>query len=203
MLKTLTRISCVAAMLATPVFAEDTTAEGVVSDEKLAEDVLDMGQPVAEEGPALGQRYLKEEYGDWSLICIKSQAESDPCNLFQVLKDSSGGAVAEVSLFRIEQAGSQAVAGATIVAPLETLLTAGVSLSVDGAPGKRYNFSFCNQAGCVAQIGLTDGDIAAFKQGTEAKLSVRPHQAPNQVVEVTMSLKGFTAGFDVVDVVQQ
>lgn len=200
MLKTLSRISCVAALaaVATPLIAQETE-----SKDPLPEEVLDMGQPVGEEGPAIGQRYVKEQHGDWSLTCIKTEAEQDPCNLFQILKDSSGGPVAEVSLFRIEQQGSQTVAGATIVAPLETLLTSGVSLSVDGAPGKRYNFRYCSPAGCVAQIGLTDGDISAFKQGNEAKLTVRPHQAPNQVVDVPMSLKGFTAGFDAVDIVKQ
>ena len=112
--------------------------------------------------------------------------------------------MAEVSLFRIDQPGGQAVAGATIIVPLETLLPAALTISVDGAiPGKRYNYSFCNPLGCVAQIGLTQADIDAFKKGSEATLSLRPAPAPDQRIEMKLSLKGFTAGYDVVDVVKQ
>jgi invasion protein IalB len=57
--------------------------------------------------------------------------------------------------------------------------------------------------GCVAQIGLTQGDIDAFKKGQKAVLSLRPAPAPDQVVEMDLSLKGFTAGYNVVDVVKQ
>ena len=95
------------------------------------------------------------------------------------------------------------VAGATIIVPLETLLPAALTISVDGAPGKRYNYSFCNPLGCVAQIGLTQADIDTFKGGSEATLALRPAPAPDQLVEMKMSLKGFTAGYNVVDVVQQ
>ena len=104
---------------------------------------------------------------------------------------------------RREQQGGQAVAGATVIVPLETLLPAALTISIDGAPAKRYNYSFCNQLGCVAQIGLTQGDIDAFKKGKEATLSLRPAPAPEQVVEMKLSLSGFTAGYDVVDVVKQ
>ena len=88
-----------------------------------------------------------------------------------------------------------------MVVPLETLLPAQLTISIDGAPGKRYNYSFCNPIGCVAQIGLTEADIAAFKKGKIAQISLRPAPAPDQVVTLDMSLKGFTAGYNVVDVV--
>lgn len=160
---------------------------------------LDLGQPVAQ-GPKLGERYSKGKFGDWDLACIKTEAETDPCSLLQILKDDKGNAVAEVSLFRIEGDG-QAVAGATVIVPLETLLPAQLTIAVDNAPGKRYSYTLCNQIGCVAQIGLTAEDIAAFKKGTTATVSLVPAPAPDQVVALPMSLAGFTAGYDVVDVV--
>ena len=109
--------------------------------------------------------------------------------------------MAEISLFRLE-GGGQAVAGASVIVPLETLLPAQLTIAVDGAPGKRYNYSFCNPIGCVAQIGLTAEDVAAFKKGTEATVALVPAPAPDQVVKLKLSLKGFTAGYDTVDVVQ-
>ncbi len=160
---------------------------------------LDLGEPV-EQGPRIGERYLKENFSDWDLVCIKSETDTDPCSMLQILTDNTNNPVAEVSLFRLEN-GGQAVAGATVVVPLETLLTAQLTISVDGGTAKRYSYSFCNQIGCVAQIGLTQADVDAFKRGNEAVVSLRPAPAPDQIISLPMSLSGFTAAFDAVDVV--
>ncbi|WP_264213564.1 invasion associated locus B family protein [Leisingera thetidis] len=212
MLKSLTPITLAAVLAMTmPLAAQETTAEDTdgaetaeqaEQPETTADQLLDLGQPVSD-GPQLGARYSKEKHGDWDLACVKTESESDPCSLLQVLAGPQGNPIAEVSLFRIEQQGGQAVAGATVIVPLETLLPAALTISIDGAPAKRYNYSFCNQLGCVAQIGLTQGDIDALKKGKEAVLSLRPAPAPEQVVQMKLSLNGFTAGYDVVDVVQQ
>lgn len=189
----------VASLLAfsTSAMAQTTTA----TDEQApsTDSQLDLGQQVTE-GPQLGERYSKGQHGDWDLACIKTAGETDPCSLLQILKDDKGNSVAEVSMFRIE-GGGQAVAGATVIVPLETLLPAQLTITVDGAPGKRYNYTLCNEIGCVAQIGLTAEDIAAYKKGSTATVSLVPAPAPDQVVSLTMSLKGFTAGYDLVDVV--
>jgi len=42
-----------------------------------------------------------------------------------------------------------------------------------------------------------------MKKGAEATLSLRPAPAPDQVINMALSLTGFTAGFNVVDVVKQ
>lgn len=176
--------------------SDDTAAEA----SNTAEQQLDMGKP-ADGSPALGERYSKEKFGDWDLACIKTEAETDPCSLLQVMNDENGNPIAEISLFRIAN-GGQAAAGATVVVPLETLLPAQLTIAVDGGAGKRYNYSFCSPLGCVAQIGLTGEDVSAFKRGAAATLSLVPAPAPDQRVTVKMSLKGFTAGYDAVDVVE-
>jgi invasion protein IalB len=204
MIKSLTRIAF-ATLLATtaPLAAQEAQNAADGAGESTADQMLDLGQPVDDGTPQIGDRYLKEEFGDWDLACIKTETDEDPCSLLQILTDPNGNPMAEVSMFRISQEGGQAVAGATVIVPLETLLTTALTISVDGAPGKRYNYSFCNQLGCVAQIGFTQGDIDAFKKGTEAIFSLRPAPAPDQLIEMKLSLKGFTAGYDVVDVVSQ
>lgn len=185
---------------------DESEAEAPASDEAATEDdnQLDLGQPVTtgDGEPQLGDRYSKQKFGDWDLACIKTDTEKDPCSLLQVLRDDKGNSVAEISMFRISGKG-QAVAGASVVVPLETLLPAQLTITVDQGAGKRYNYSFCAELGCVAQIGLTQEDINAFKRGKVAKVALRPAPAPDQVVELKMSLNGFTAGFDAVDVVEQ
>ena len=160
---------------------------------------LNLGEPVGD-GPQVGERYLKEKFGDWDLACIKTGGDEDPCSMLQVLSDTQNNPTAEVSLFRLEGNG-QAVAGGTIVVPLETLLTAQVTIAVDGGNGKRYGYSFCNQLGCIAQVGFTQEDIDAFRAGSSATLTIVPAPAPDQLVELEMSLIGFTAAFDAVDIV--
>lgn len=198
----------VVAALSMPAFAQDTETETEAPQAEAeaprpvpsGAEALDLGQAVEAE-PKLGERYSKQKFGAWDLACIKTEAETDPCSLLQILKDESGNAVAEVSIFRIAN-GGQAAAGATIVVPLETLLPAQLTIAVDEGAGKRYNYSFCNPIGCVAQIGLTEEDIAAFKKGNGGKVSLVPAPAPDQVVSLNMSLVGFTAGYNVVDVVE-
>ncbi|MEK0163527.1 MULTISPECIES: invasion associated locus B family protein [unclassified Phaeobacter] len=214
MIKSLTPMTLAALMaLPLPLMAQETAgaaeteesqpaADATATEAPKADEVLDLGQPV-QDGPKLGQRYSKETHGDWDLACVKTEEETDPCSLLQIMSDDSGNPMAEFSLFRIDQEGSQAVAGATVIVPLETLLPAALTISIDGAPGKRYNYSFCSPMGCVAQIGLTETDIAAFKKGKIATLSLRPAPAPDQVINMELSLSGFTAGYNVVDVVKQ
>jgi invasion protein IalB len=91
-----------------------------------------------------------------------------------------------------------AVAGATFIAPLETLLPAGMTMQIDTSKPKAYPFTFCTQIGCVARLGFTDEEIAQMKKGANAVITIVPFVAPDQKVELTMSLKGFTAGLDAV-----
>ena len=193
MFRTLTLMST-AALLS---FSAPLTAQ---ESEETSPDVqLDLGQPVGE-GPKVGERYSKEKFGDWDLACINTGTDQDPCSMLQVLSDTQGNPTAEVSIFRLEGSG-QAVAGGTIIVPLETLLTAQVTVAVDGGNGKRYNFSFCNQLGCIAQVGFTQVDIDAFRAGNVATVTIVPAPAPEQRVQLEMSLTGFTAAYDAVDVV--
>ncbi|MDQ2088593.1 invasion associated locus B family protein [Marimonas arenosa] len=177
---------------------EATTAGEQDPQSEDAAAALNMGQEAAAEIP---QPYFREEHGDWKLQCYPVEEGDEPCQLYQLLKDEQGTDVAEVALFRLPE-GGQAVAGATVTVPLETLLTAQLTIAVDGAKGKRYPFSFCTPVGCYARIGFTAADIAAFKKGAKATVTLVPAPAPDQKVELDMSLNGFTAGFDAASVVE-
>jgi invasion protein IalB len=174
-----------------PTDAAEAPAEDAVGD-----DGLDMGQEV-QENPT----YIKEEYGDWQLKCFRSEAEEDPCQMYQLLREEGGNPVAEISLFKLPQ-GSQAAAGATIIVPLGTLLPEGLKISVDGGRPKSYDFSFCTMAGCFARIGLTSAEVEQFKAGASAFMEIVPAQAPDQTVEIEASLDGFTAAYGNVSTVQ-
>lgn len=141
-----------------------------------------------------GQIYLAAKFDDWEQRCVKDAQGKKGCQLYQLLKDPTGGPVAEVSFFTLPD-GGQAAAGATVVAPLETLLTANLRITIDQAPGKMYPFLFCNPNGCIAKVGFTADEFAAMQKGTTANLTIVPAAAPDKTVQIPVSLKGFSAGF--------
>lgn len=188
-----------AALLGGAVHAQEASGTETPTTEGTAPSAatgLDLGQPVGDE-TQVGQRYAKEAFGDWNLTCLKTNLENDPCSLLQMVNGPQDVPMAEFSLFPLPE-GQAAVAGANVIVPLETLLTEQLTISIDGAPAKRYSFSFCDPVGCVAQIGLTQADIDAMRQGTKATLRIVPAPAPDQVIRLDVSLSGFTAGFEAV-----
>ncbi|SIT79181.1 Invasion protein IalB, involved in pathogenesis [Yoonia rosea] len=158
-----------------------------------AEDNLALGEPL---GPQVGEPYEREVFGDWSLRCIKAEeGQQDPCNLYQLLTNDDGVAVAEFNLFPLPE-GRRAAAGATVVVPLETLLTEQLTIAVDGQNARIYPITFCNRAGCVARIGFTQAEVDQFKRGSVATVRLVPAVAPDTEVVLDVSLTGFTAGFE-------
>jgi invasion protein IalB len=150
----------------------------------------------ATDGP--GSQFVEASFGAaWEQRCIRTEDGSDPCQLYQLLKDAEGNSVAEISMFDLP-AGGEAVAGATIVAPLETLLTENIRLKVDDAAAKIYPFTWCSQIGCIARVGFTADEVAAFKRGAKATLTIVPVVAPDQKVDLNLDLSGFTAGYDAI-----
>ncbi len=167
--------------------------EGAVA----APEGLDQGR-VVEEDPS----YIKATYDDWQMKCFRTGTEEDLCQMYQLLTEEAGNPVAEFSLYRLPK-GAPVVAGATIAAPLGTLLTEEIKLSIDGGKAKSYAYSFCTMAGCFARIGLSQADVDALKRGVKAMLEIVPAQAPDQRVKIGVSLKGFTSAFDNASVLQQ
>jgi invasion protein IalB len=196
-------LALILALAAAPVVAQTTeeapAAEGEsVTADSPTGDNLSLGQEVgADDG--IGSTYVSANFEAWEQRCVRTETGVDPCQLYLLLKDKDGNSVAEFTMFNLP-AGSEgpAVAGATFIAPLETLLTAGMAMQIDGAKGKVYPFTFCTQIGCVARIGFTAEEVAQMKQGGNAVLTIVPFVAADQKVELTMSLKGFTAGLDAV-----
>jgi invasion protein IalB len=193
--------------LGTTAFAQDSATPAPAVDAPVADapvaDGLSMGTesgaPTTPAEGGVGSTYTEANFGTWEQRCVRTEDGADPCQLYHLLKDSDGNNVAEISIFGLP-AGQQAAAGATVIVPLETLLTADLEMAIDGAKARQYPFSWCSNIGCVARIGFTAAEVAGFKKGNVAKLTIVPVVAPDQKVELTVSLSGFTAGYDAVNV---
>ena len=170
-------------------------AAGAAMAQEAQTDGLSTGTAVTEEGEQIGSPYVADTFGDWEKRCVRAENGNDPCQMYQLIKDGNGGSVAEITVFPIPGEGDLP-AGATIITPLETLLTEAVTLSVDGGQARRYPFTFCTSQGCVSRIGLTEEDLTAFRAGNSIEVRIVPAAAPDQEVRVGVSLSGFTAAFD-------
>jgi invasion protein IalB len=176
---------------AAPVEGEAAPAEGAAVPDPNA---LNLGtEETPADGP--GTMYVEATHGDWEQRCFRTEDGSNPCQLYQLLKDAEGNAVAEISMFDLPD-GGQAVAGASIVAPLETLLTESLRLKIDTGAAKVYPFTWCAPIGCIARVGFTAEEVAQFKAGAKAVVTIVPVVAPDQTVDLDLSLVGFTAGYD-------
>lgn len=190
---------CLAMMSATTTLAQDSTVPAPATEAPAtAVDDLSLGnpEPPAADGP--GTTYVPATFDAWEQRCIRTEDGSDPCQLYQLLKDAEGNSVAEISIFGLPP-GQKAAAGATIVVPLETLLTEQLTLAVDSGAAKRYPLTWCASVGCFARVGFTPEELTALKRGNTAAITIVPVAAPTQKVTVEVSLKGFTAGFDAVN----
>jgi invasion protein IalB len=63
---------------------------------------------------------------------------------------------------------------------------------------RRYPFRTCSTVGCFSNVGFTADEIVSFRRGAKATLTVRPARAPDETVDLTISLAGFTAGYEAV-----
>lgn len=199
---TSTALALILALAAAPLAAQ-TTEEAPKTEETApadaaAADGLAMGQEVGA-ADGIGSTYTAANFEAWEQKCVRTESGIDPCQLYLLLKGADGNSVAEFTMFNLPK-GTEgpAVAGATFIAPLETFLPAGMMLQIDGGKGKMYPFTFCAQIGCIARIGFTAEEVVAMKSGANATITIVPFVAPDEKVELTMSLKGFTAGLDAV-----
>ena len=193
-------------MSATTTLAQDGAApapaapatEAAPDAPAAAVDDLSLGNAEAPAPDGPGTTYVPATFDAWEQRCIRTEDGSDPCQLYQLLKDAAGNSVAEISVFGLPP-GQKAAAGATIVVPLETLLTEQLTIAVDAGAAKRYPFTWCASVGCFARVGFTAEELAALKAGAKATITIVPVAAPTQKVSVDASLKGFTAGFEAVN----
>ncbi|MEL6531975.1 MAG: invasion associated locus B family protein [Pseudomonadota bacterium] len=178
--------------------AQDDTPIDTAEEEAPDPLALSRGEPVGEEG-GVGSTYILEEHGDWEIRCLVApEGQTDPCQLYQLLVDETGNPTAEFNLFVLPE-GDDVTAGATVVTPLDTLLSAQMRMRVDDGQTLRFPFSFCQPIGCFVRLGLSEDDVDVFKAGGEATITIVPLPAPDQTVDLTLSLSGFTAGMDALE----
>ena len=145
-----------------------------------------------------GEIYLAGNKGDWNVRCITGNpGEIDKCEIQQLLFLNENTPVADISIFKLPD-GERAIAAANVMVPLETLLTKKFRFAFSEDSVKEFPYSFCNQNGCLVRMGLLEEDIEAMKKGASSELSITHISSPDASINLSLSLNGFTAAFDVI-----
>jgi invasion protein IalB len=153
------------------------------------------GLPLGEEVSDSGSSYVADTFGDWTKLCERAgEGGEDPCGLVQLLEDAEGNPLAEMTIVQLPP-GGEAVAAATVLTPLGTVLPQQITMRVDDGTPRRYPFLFCDVSGCYARFGLTAAVVESFRRGTAGTLTISSMMAPDQPIDLTISLSGFTAGY--------
>ena len=144
--------------------------------------------------PQKTEPYIKERFENWTLKCIKPVNSIERCEANQIIFNQKQQPVAEISIIKLPK-GQVAAAAATIIVPLETILSEGLVLAIQELEPKKYQFKFCNSLGCYSQIGLTDNEVEALKKRKKASIFLKHISSGDQQIVIPMSLDGFTKTF--------
>ncbi len=156
---------------------------------------LSLGKPL-EAIREPGEIYLAGTKGDWNVRCVTgSPGEIDKCEIQQLIFLNENTPIADISIFKLPD-GEIAVAAANVMVPLETLLTKNFRFAFSDKIVKEFQYSFCNQNGCLVRMGLLEEDIEAMKKGSVSELSITHISRPEATINLSLSLDGFTAAFN-------
>ena len=159
---------------------------------------LSLGKPL-ETMREPGEIYLAGTKGDWNVRCVTGNpGEDDRCEIQQLLFINDNNPIADISIFKLP-AGEIAVAAANVMVPLETLLTKKFRFSFSEESKKEFPFSFCNKNGCLVRMGLLKEDIEAMKKGSSSEIAITHISSPETAINLSLSLDGFTAAFDIIE----
>ena len=156
-------------------------------------DNLSINDAMAGE-PQKIQPYIKETIKDWNLKCVAPQNSIERCEANQIIFNDKKQPVAEISIFKLSD-NQVAEAAATVIVPLETILSEGLILAIQDLEPKKYQFKFCNSLGCYSQIGLTKEEVEALKNKERASIYLKHISSGDQQVIIPISLVGFMKTF--------
>lgn len=184
-LKLLKPLTLVASIIAAPAVAQDQSA----TDETSVYD-----------GLPIGALYFSETFTDWRMRCQKTETgrDNDPCQLHQYVRDETGGIVAQITVFNLDEAQGVAIAAANVTVPLETALREGLRMQIDDKQAKAYPFAYCDDVGCHARLGFTAVELKWMQDGANAILRTVPYTGTREPLFLDVSLSGFTAGYEAV-----
>jgi invasion protein IalB len=130
-------------------------------------------------------------YEDWVVQCRVQQGQNGPCRMGQGVRNSDNQQeILQVIVARSPQQGPIA----NFIVPLGVNLQAPLTIAVDGNQLGQATYVSCVQRGCVARMQVSDGMLAAMKQGRRLQITLTGQRGNTRTVPA--SLLGFTDAYN-------
>lgn len=136
-----------------------------------------------------------QKFKDWTARCetVKG-AEQETCYIFQRLVSKKDEQYVQVLHVLVGYVTADNKPGMFATVPLGVSLPQGVQMSVDGGDAVRFGYNQCSRQGCLGALALSDELIARMKAGKQALITF--YSGAQQPLSLSISLQGFTAGFN-------
>ncbi|HUH77272.1 MAG TPA: invasion associated locus B family protein [Devosia sp.] len=167
----------VAALMLSPVFAQETPA------------------PAAEAPAADAAAAAAAAPGDasqnWLKVCDPLPDGQQACIMRQVVL--ANGQFLGSFLLR-DDPGQESRLLAVAAVPLGVLLPFGLTWQIDGAKPVRVPYMLCDPTSCATQLVINEQYVNSLKKGGKLKLTAKNRQ--NQDLTIEINLAGFTNAYD-------
>lgn len=129
----------------------------------------------------------------WGTRCEKDKkGVPTTCEMYQRLVDVQTGM--RVAEFAIGRNGGDGVARGVIILPLGVMLPGGILMSIDDQDSFKFDVRYCTAQGCYAYVDLNEYLLTLMKANGQAIFRYKTYQG--EMIEMPMTLMGFTAAFD-------
>ncbi|MEM6987207.1 MAG: invasion associated locus B family protein [Pseudomonadota bacterium] len=137
-----------------------------------------------------------QAFRDWTARCsVPPNSNAQVCVLEQIVfSDDGERPMLRAAAGFLEQPGGVFEPAILTTVPLMVALQPGLAVSVDGGDAFIADFHHCTPEGCVAGLPLDERVMGAFRRGADAEIRVAT--IDGATVSMTLSLRGFSAGFD-------
>lgn len=137
-----------------------------------------------------------QAFRDWTARCDTPPGASEQiCSLEQIVfSDDGKRPMLRAAAGYLEQPGGVFEPAILTTVPLMVALQPGLAVSVDGDDAFIADFHHCSPEGCVAGLPLDERVMGAFQRGADAE--IRVVTIDGTTLKLTVSLRGFSAGFD-------
>lgn len=133
-----------------------------------------------------------KKFKDWTIVCEKlPKSGKDICNIFQNVTNEKKKVVLQVAIGYLPGMKKPQV---LLTLPLGIMLEPGLEFKPGNAKVVRLPFKVCVANGCVVMTMLGDTALKGMKAGSKG--SVKFAVAKDKIVEIPISLSGFTAAFN-------
>lgn len=178
-----TRLICVVALATLPIAAQAQTVQQ-------GGNPLPRPQSPSQSGSLAEQGVLKEQHGDWRILC---EAAAGPgaqrCALVQNVESADRPGFGLVVMILKTPDGKTRM---RVAAPLGIFLPPGLGLRVDGEVIGNAPFWFCRPFACETEAIVTSELMQRMQSGNEALFVL--FERPEKGTGLVVSLTGFTAG---------